>query len=687
MLAGRAAEAINLFALDVYQHMQREPGNLFFSPLSVATGLAMTYAGAAGQTAAEMEQVLHLGTEPGVHAAFGDLLESVAAHNDFAASFLRVANALWQDDDYPVAQGYLDLVENEYDGHVQNVDYANPQQAQNVINQWVSQKTFGKIPNLVSDLSPMTVMVLTNAVYFDGFWDRPFDPRYTASRPFTLGSGESIVTETMYTELPAATYGVFEGFAVLELPFDDGVKGSDYSMVLVLPPANGADDLTPELLAEINGLLDGTSWKSPVLVRLPKIDLAVSNSLTQLLIDLGMPTAFTLGTADFSPMGIAGAAINDVFHKTNLTVNEQGTTAAAATEIGFFICFAAGTPVMTPAGPRPIEELQEGDLVLARDEHNVEGELAAKRVEEVHRRTAEILELRLGGRLIRTTDAHPFFVRGKGWTAAGELQPRDWLSTSAGGWVELTALERTHATEPVYNLRVADYHTYFVGRQEWEFAVWVHNACGGEPEFFADRPFHLLIRDNVTSTIAFMGRIDDPRQSQNSVAPVVIEASADFDGNLAIDGADFLAWQRGYGATAGASRADGDSNADGDVDANDLAVWQEAFGQSNALPAAARGGESLGATPAEALRTASRAELVDAAMALHWLTPDGRDERPPLVEVPAVAQTPAAPAAVDDEPLPLAAAMVAFESRPLKTDDSRAVETDLADELLKLPLE
>jgi serpin B len=692
MMAGRAADAINLFALDVYQQMQREEGNLFFSPLSVATGLSMAYAGAAGQTAAEMEQVLHLGTEAGIHAAFGDLLNSIASHNETSALFpklpqvLTVANAIWPDDGLPVKQAFLDLMQGEYDGHVQNVDYANPQQAQNTINQWVSQRTRGKIPDLVSNLSPATAMVLTNAVYFNGYWDRPFDPQYTAPRPFKLSSGETILTPTMYTETSFSPYRYFDGFAVLEMPFDDGAKGADYSMVFVLPPENGADDLTPELFSQIDAWLDGSPIGGEVLIRLPKINTAVSSGLDQLLMDLGMPTAFTPGAADFSGMTPEDVFISKVFHEATLTINEQGTTAAAATEIRFGICFAAGTPVMTPQGPRLIEQLKEGDLVIARDEHNVEGELEAKRVEKVHHRNADILEVRVRGRVIRTTDTHPFFVKEKGWTPAGELQPGDWLSSSIGRWVEVEAVELTDAAEPVYNLRVADHHTYFVGRKEWGFAVWVHNACGFEPEFFADRPFHLLIRDNITSTIAFMGRIDDPRQLQNNVAPVVVDSHADFDGSLNVDGADFLAWQRGVGVTTGAQRSQGDSNADGDVDANDLALWRQTYGQS--ATAAATSSQGPAAAPLGSSASASLAELVDAAMALEWLAPDDNGEAPPLVEDPELMPRYSAPGDVDDEPIFPAAAAIAFDSLALTTvDEPSAVDAELDDDALAVQFE
>ncbi len=645
MLAGRAADAVNLFALDVYAQMQREEGNLFFSPLSVATGLAMAYAGAAGQTAAEMERVLHLGTEPGIHEAFGDLLDSIASHNESSALFpklpqvLTVANAIWPDNDLPVKQAFLDLIQGEYGGHVQNVDYNNPQQAEDIINDWVSDQTKGKIPDLVSDLDSSTVMVLTNAVYFNGYWDSPFDPRFTAMRPFKLSNGQSINVPTMYTELTVANgyYAVFDGYAVLELPFDEGSNGSDYSMVFVLPPENGANDLTPEVFAQVDAWLDGSPQGVEVLVSLPKIDTAVSTSLNQLLVGLGMPTAFELGAADFSGMTPESTAISTVFHKATLTINEQGTTAAAATRVDFYICFAAGTPVMTPQGPKPIEELQEGDLVLARDENNVEGELQPKQVEKVHRRNADILELRVRGQVVRTTETHPFFVMEKGWTPAGKLQPGDLLSTNIGGWAEVDAVKRTQATERVYNLRVADHHTYFVGREEWGFAVWVHNSCGNEPTFFADRPFHLLIRDNITSTIAFMGRIDDPTQLQNDVTPTVVDANADFDGDADVDGADFLAWQRGLGAASPAVKhAAGDADYDHDVDMGDLAVWRGSYG-GPAVVAAAQPAVSASriapsaddSAPGER-RTVARMspEAVDALFAMEQMLANSTVRRP-----------------------------------------------------------
>jgi serpin B len=693
LTAARAAEAVNLFALDVYEQMQREQGNLFFSPLSVATALTMAYAGAAGQTAAEMEQVLHLGSAPGVHNSFAALLGSFAAHNEsFADSYpdwphmMTVSNALWPDDNVRVEQVFRSLIESQYDGHVQTVDYSNPQQAENTINSWVSQRTFGKIPKLVSDLDPATAMVLTNAVYFNGYWASPFDPQYTWSRDFRLGNGQTIATPMMHT-IAEAPYTVIDGFAVLELDFDAGARGADYSMIFVLPPEEGSDELTPELFAEIDAWLGAIPVVQGVNIALPKIETAVSNGLNQLLMGLGMPTAFTPGAADFSGMTPEPVFISKVFHKATLTMNEQGTTAAAATSIEFPVCFAAGTPVMTPAGPRPIEALQVGDLVLARDENNLEAEPQPKRVEKLYRSDAAILELLVQGRLVRTTQQHPFFVKGKGWLPAGELLPRDLLSTAAGDWVEVNAVERTSATEAVYNLQVADYHTYFVGQREWGFAVWVHNSCGEEPEFHADRPFHVIIRDNISSTIAFMGRIDNPVQAQNTVAPVVVAANADFDGDSRVDGADFLAWQRGVGMSTEANRSDGDSNADGDVDAGDLAQWTLTYGPAASTTQLAAARDSLPAF-APLYTASSRAELVDAAMAAEWLSP-GNEDKPPLVFDDAQLHQPSVATFYVNEIGSLAtAAVIAFESIALDgVEDSLAVSPALNDDPLSVQVE
>jgi hypothetical protein len=141
--------------------------------------------------------------------------------------------------------------------------------------------------------------------------------------------------------------------------------------------------------------------------------------------------------------------------------------------------FAAGTPLLTPDGSKPIEEIRIGDLVLSRPEGDVEAPVQAMVVQEVFVRTGQLWVVGVGGREIGTTAEHPFFVQGKGWVAAGELQEGDLISTHEGRWVAAEGVEDTGEYGTVYNLRVAEYHTYFVGCQEWGWSVWAHNRGGG----------------------------------------------------------------------------------------------------------------------------------------------------------------------------------------------------------------
>jgi hypothetical protein len=186
-------------------------------------------------------------------------------------------------------------------------------------------------------------------------------------------------------------------------------------------------------------------------------------------------------------------------------------------------------------------------------------------------------------------------------------------------------LRTTNVSEPVYNLRVADYRTYFVGAAEWGFAVWVHNAC--IPEFHATRPFHLIVRDNTTSSILFMGRISNPLELQNDVNPTVVAPNADFDGNLIVDGADFLAWQRGVGQTTGAELLDGDSDGDGDVDRSDLGCWVDTFGAVVAAAANDSSAVLSESAPAEkSMPESLSAGVLDAALKLNWSTSNSQAE-------------------------------------------------------------
>jgi hypothetical protein len=139
-------------------------------------------------------------------------------------------------------------------------------------------------------------------------------------------------------------------------------------------------------------------------------------------------------------------------------------------------CFAAKTPLLTPDGHKFIECFRPGDQILTRAEDDPSAPVEVSTVEEVFVRASVLLDLHVGGQVIRTTAEHPFYVLGKGWTAAGEVRVGDQLSSHDGRWLRVEKLVATSAYEKVYNLRVAVFHTYFVGGADWGFSVWAHNA-------------------------------------------------------------------------------------------------------------------------------------------------------------------------------------------------------------------
>ncbi len=565
----RAAMAINCFGLDLYEHLQHEEGNLFVSPLSIATALTMTYLGASGETSAEMEEVLHLGAEPGIHSSFGALLSSLGAGGT-PGTELVVANAIWPQAGMMVREAFVQTIETEYDGEVQTLDYSSPDQAADVINSWVAEKTHGRVQDLIDHLDPATRMVLTNSMYIKARWANPFDASYTnrwVEPQFQLDDGRIVENSMMYTQIEVPRT-MLAGFDVLEMPFE----GGEMSMVFLLPEeGKGAGQLTGEVLVNVHNWLETPRDAELLEVVLPKFQLTVSTELEKLLFDMGMPRAFG-HSADFSSMTDAPLFIDTVRHKTFLETTEQGIEAGAATSVEMLLCFAAGTPILTPDGEKPIEHVKAGDYVLSRDEYNVHASIEPKRVERTFRGEAELIQVKVGGQFIRVTQQHRFFVKDQGWKAAGELQIGDLLATDLCSWRVVEGVSATGEVEPVYNLRVADHHTYFVGSASWGFAVWTHNLYG--TGFYANRPFHFLIRDNTSSTFLFLGRIDDPTQSENRLVPTIQRIAGDSNDDGHFNSADLVqvleAGEYEDEIEDNSTWEEGDWNRDGDFNTADL---------------------------------------------------------------------------------------------------------------------
>ena len=331
------AENNNAFATQLYGRLAKgESDNLFFSPYSITTALAMTYNGAQGQTAKQMSHVLHF-TLPldRMNAAFSALsgeLDSNAQSNGTQVYNLAVANALWTQTGFSLNNGFLQAVTQSYGADVQQADFINdPTQAANEINSWVADQTGDEIQNLIApgDLTPTTRLVLVNAIYFQGNWENAFDPSLTSDQPFHVDA-KTQTTVSMMNQEEAISYMENKQLQIAEFPYVDG----NLSMAVLLPRAVGGlnameSSLTAEKLKQLLGKLSDEQ----VQVYLPKFQLTSQFELAGTLGAMGMPLAFT-GHANFSGMSTSvQLQISHVIHKAFVDVNETGTKAAAATGV------------------------------------------------------------------------------------------------------------------------------------------------------------------------------------------------------------------------------------------------------------------------------------------------------------------------------------------------------------------
>ncbi|MDT8898935.1 serpin family protein [Thermanaerothrix sp. 4228-RoL] len=331
-------EGNTAFALDLYQHLRDEAGNLFYSPYSITLALAMTYAGAAGQTAEAMAQTLHFTLPPEqLHSALNALNQRLTTPptppNPEEPPFeLHIANALWGQKDEPFRSAFLDLLAENYNAGLQTLDFtANPEGARQRINAWVAEQTRDKIRDLLQkgDITPQTRLVLTNAIYFKAAWRYPFKPEETQEGEFTLLNGQKVRVPMMHLNKELA-YAEGKGYQAAALPY----AGGDYEMVLIVPTTGQfkafEQALTPSYLNEILARLEPTQLD----LSMPRFTYDARLSLRTTLKDMGMKIAFDPEQADFTAMSeYPGLYIGNVVHKGFVAVDEAGTEAAAATAV------------------------------------------------------------------------------------------------------------------------------------------------------------------------------------------------------------------------------------------------------------------------------------------------------------------------------------------------------------------
>jgi serpin B len=325
------------FAFDLYQVISKKDGNLFFSPYSISLALAMTYAGAMGDTEREMAETLHFTlSQEDLHEALNalDLLlesRSEGAGDEDVGFKLNIANAIWGQEGYEFLSDFLDILAQNYGAGLRLLDYAgDPEGSRTTINDWVSDQTEGKIEDLIPPgvIDATTRLVLANAIYFKANWMHQFEERDTMDGSFTLLDG-SIVQVPMMSQGETFRYTAGSGFQAIELPY----VGDEMAMVIILPDEGEFEVIERGLnAAALNQILADLDFISLELT-MPKFEYESEFGLSKTLIEMGMPTAFGEG-ADFSGMdGTRNLYIKEVIHKAFVAVDEEGTEAAAATAV------------------------------------------------------------------------------------------------------------------------------------------------------------------------------------------------------------------------------------------------------------------------------------------------------------------------------------------------------------------
>ncbi|NHN59412.1 MULTISPECIES: serpin family protein [Halorussus] len=338
------------FALDLLGVLreQQDAANLFVSPYSVSVAMAMTYAGARGETRTQMADALGYELDgENLHAAFAALAAEFERRNadgedasgrvmterekDAGPAFeLTTANSAWGQEGYPFREAYLDLLDAYYRAGLQLADFSGaPEDARKRINAWVAEHTNDRIEDLLprDSIDATTRLVLTNAVYFSARWRVPFSEEQTEPRPFTALDGTTVEVPTMHRSIETS-YAAVGGHQLVELPY----ANEQTSMVVVLPAEGEFEAFEEALTVDRLAIMLDRAEAALVDLALPKFEVESAFSLVEALRALGVEAAFS-GNADFAGMveGEGGLYLDDVVHQSFVTVDERGTEAAAAT--------------------------------------------------------------------------------------------------------------------------------------------------------------------------------------------------------------------------------------------------------------------------------------------------------------------------------------------------------------------
>lgn len=349
----------NQFAKELYQQLSRSQGNLFYSPFSLSSALSMTAQGARGQTLHEMNQVLHAQGGP---QDWGLLLNDLLApqpHYQF-----HLANRIWPSEGFRLKSEFLDGLQKYFLSSVQSLNFKESERARKIINDWVAEQTRQRILNLIPGgvLDLRTRLVLTNAIYFKGAWQTPFNPRFTRPAPFSDAAGRQAECQMMHNTAHYL-YGEVTGVQVLEMPY----AGERLTMTVLLPrdaAALARLEKDPDWQRYATGLAP-----TPVELSFPRCKLEGEFTLNDTLKAMGMVEVFDPNLSDLS--GIADGEIlyiSRVVHKAFIEVNEEGSEAAAATAVVVTTRSAGAPPVPFQADHTflfAIRDLKTGSVLFS----------------------------------------------------------------------------------------------------------------------------------------------------------------------------------------------------------------------------------------------------------------------------------------------------------------------------------
>lgn len=348
-----AVESNTAFGCDLYRAVRHREGNLLLSPYSISVALAMARTGGAGETASQMDAVLRLSPEAaaGEHGELAQQLAPPLVPEDeqegapgTPAYELKIANALWGQEDLSFRKHFLRVLADDYGAPLARVDFGKPGEAREQINGWVESQTRGRIRQIIpeGEPGPDVRLALANAIYLKASWENPFKAGRTAEAPFTTGAGDQVTARFMH-RTETLGYAGTENVQVLSLPYRDG----RLSMVILLPrKSDGLEELEARLDPEqLTGWLSALS-PTHIHVTLPRFEFESSFDLTGTLVEMGMRDAFDPGRADFSEMAEVPLFISLVLHKAFVSVDEEGTEAAAATSVLMSRAMAPSEPAV-----------------------------------------------------------------------------------------------------------------------------------------------------------------------------------------------------------------------------------------------------------------------------------------------------------------------------------------------------